>query len=90
MGAAITFTDPQQHTTLLLLPGEVQEWIAMFDQGATVGPFDFELALPPGAEMPCRTRQQRVLVHPVLPPPSSLGLKHCCSEKEEEPELVEV
>ncbi len=91
MGAAITFTDHQQHTTLLLLPGQVQEWIAMFDQGATVGPFEFELALPPTAEAPCRTRHERTVVSPtILPPPSSLGLKrHCCSKEEEEPELVE-
>ncbi|PWU15831.1 MAG: hypothetical protein C5B50_14730 [Verrucomicrobia bacterium] len=60
MGAAITFTDEQQHTTLLLLPGEVQEWIARFDQGGEAEPFDFDLVLPGSAPQPRK-------LAPVLP-----------------------
>jgi hypothetical protein len=55
MGAAITFTDKQQHTTLLLLPGEVQEWIARFDQGGEAEPFDFDLVLPGSAPQTRKT-----------------------------------
>ena len=64
MGAAITFTDEQQHTTLLLLPGEVQEWIARFDQGGEAEPFEFELVLPGSAAQPRKTpAQPRVTLH---------------------------
>jgi len=90
MGAAITFTDEQQHTTLLLLPGEVQEWIARFDQGGEAEPFEFELVLPGSAPQPRKApAEPRVTVYR-KPEPEEIEPEYQDSYSEaEELELVE-
>lgn len=52
-GSAIIVADQRQQTAALLLPEEVQHWIADFDKAKPVGPISFELGLPIPAVCQC-------------------------------------